>query len=406
MSLPVIMETTSKASIFVVLKVTEACNMGCRYCSAEKDLTRVPLLTAEVGKAVIDSLVGLGLPSYSLCFHGGEPLLGIKAVQQTVEYALESHPKTEFRFSLQSNLVQMTDDIARWCADRHVSVGFSIDGDAATNDLFRIFHDGRGTTEATLAGLGILQRYQTRVGCVAVIGPHNWDKTARFIAFLNSNKVYRLAMNRLAPVGKGVQCYEAESITDEQYVHCLKECYFAMVESEYLVQVKPIVDWARKIVSPTSQSHGCYQCGAGWSHISVDPIGNVYACDRFTFDPNWVSGNLLETSLIDILNESKMVSCRTRTQRILECSVCPVLHVCGGSCAVTSYYAKGTIDTPGHECGNMQRFIPWLEDRLRSNSDERLAIETMILGYDPEKVYPYIKKTESISQRPHALTIG
>lgn len=391
MSLPIIHDSGAKTSIFVVLKVTEACNMGCTYCSAEKDLTKVPLLTGEVGEKVIDALGDLGLPSYSLCFHGGEPLLGWKAVQRTVEYALERYPDTDFRFSMQSNLVLMTDEIARWCAARGVSVGFSIDGEAATNELFRVFHDGRGTTKATLAGLEALQRHQPRVGCVAVIGPHNWDKTARFISFLGKHGVYRVALNRLAPVGKALHADMSKVLSDEQYVRCLTDCYMAMIASDYKVQVKPIVDWARKIVSPDSHSHGCYQCGAGWSHISVDPVGNVYACDRFTFDPKWVSGNLLQTSLLDILNDGKMVSCRTRTARIPQCTTCPVLHVCGGSCAVTSYYSQGTIDAPGHECGNMQQFIPWLEERLTSHPEERLAIATMILGFDPEKTYPAIK---------------
>jgi hypothetical protein len=54
---------------------------------------------------------------------------------------------------------------------------------------------------------------------------------------------------------------------------------------------------------------------------------------------------------------------------------------------VTSYYAKGTIDTPGHECGNMRQFIPWLEHRLETHDDERTAIEAMQLGYDPQDVF-------------------
>lgn len=395
MSLPIIQEQDTRPSIFVVLKVTEACNMGCSYCSAEKDLTKVPLLTAEVGKRVIDALVELGLPSYSLCFHGGEPLLAFPAVQQTVEYAERAHPNTDFRFSMQSNLVLMKEPIARWCAEHAVSVGFSIDGEPETNNLFRIFHDGRGTTEATLTGLRLLMLHQRRVGCVAVIGPHNWDATGKFLPFLAQNGVYRLALNRLAPVGKGLSCGATHGISDEQYTQCLVDCYLAMVESGYKVQVKPIVDWARKIINPKSHSHGCYQCGAGWSHISVDPVGNVYACDRFTFDPKWVSGNLLRTALIDIMNESKMVSCRTRVERIRECQSCSVVDVCGGSCAVTSYYEKGTIDTPGHECGNMQRFIPWLKERLRTQVAEMLAIETMLLGYDPEGTYPLILESRA-----------
>jgi uncharacterized protein len=390
MGLPIIQERDTKASVFVVLKVTEACNMGCLYCSAEKDLTKVPLLTGAIGKKVVDALVDLGLTSYSLCFHGGEPLLAFEAVQETVEYAQTHYSDTQFRFSLQSNLVLMKEATARWCVERDVSVGFSIDGEPQTNNRLRVFHDGRGSTEATLAGLRILQQYQRRVGCVAVIGPHNWGATRTFLPFLVSNGVTRLALNRLAPVGKGIHCKEQHDITDEQYTQCLMDCYLEMVGSQFRFQVKPIVDWARKIISPGSHSHGCYQCGAGWSHISVDPLGNVYACDRFTFDPKWVSGNLLDTSLVDIMNESKMVACRTRLGRIEACRMCNVVDVCGGSCAVTSYYEKGTIDAPGHECGNMQRFIPWLRDRLRTRPLERVAFETMVLGYDPEETFPLI----------------
>jgi len=383
--------TTNSANMFVVVKVTEACNMGCSYCSAEKDITRAPLLNEMLGRRVIDSLHELGLGSYSVCFHGGEPLLGFKAIKKSVEYAQETYKDTDFRFSIQSNLTLMTADKASWCSSNNVSVGFSIDGDLITNDRFRVFHDGRGSTEKTLNGLKALQGHQPRVGCVAVIGGHNWNKMQEFIAFLGSNNVHRLALNRLAPVGKALGLGKSAHINDEQYVTCLKDAYLAMVESDYKVQVKPIVDWARKIISPTSCSHGCYQCGAGWSHISIDSGGNVYACDRFSFDPDWVSGSIHETPLIDILNETKMVNCRTRVARISECSSCDVVNVCGGSCAVTSYYAKGTIDTPGHECGNMRQFIPWLERRLNDNVDERAAIEAMVLGYDPEKIFSSLK---------------
>jgi len=374
-------------NLFVVLKVTQACNMACTYCSAEKDHTKVPLLTGEMGARVIDSLAQLGLGSYSLCFHGGEPLLGFPAVQETVDYSRARYPEIDFRFSIQSNLVRMTDAIARWCYERSVSVGFSIDGEAPVNDLLRIFHDGKGTTEKTLSGLSILQRYQPRVGCVAVIGSHNWNKMPDFIDFLGEHDVSQLALNRLAPVGRALAGYPVHAPTDAQYVQCLQDCYMAMVNSGFVVKAKPILDWARKIVNPLSQSHGCYQCGAGWSHISVDPLGNVYACDRFSFDSDWISGNLQETPLIDILNERKMVSCRTRTSRIPECGTCEVNYVCGGSCAVTSYYVSGTIDTPGHECGNMKAFIPWLERRLAEHPAERGAVEAMILGQPPDNAF-------------------
>jgi uncharacterized protein len=383
--------STSSSNIYVVVKVTEACNMGCKYCSAEKDITKAPLLTPEIGKRVIDSLCELGLSSYSVCFHGGEPLLGFAAITKTVEYAMKEYPETKFNFSIQSNLVLMTEETASWCASKNVSVGFSIDGNPSTNDLYRVFQNGRGTTEATLVGLKILQRYQPKVGCVAVIGGHNWNNMNEFINYLATNGVYRLALNRLAPVGKALKLGESAQITDEQYVKSLKDSYLAMIESGYRVQIKPIIDWARKIISPSSCSHGCYQCGAGWSHISIDSTGNVYACDRFSFDPVWVSGNIRDTALIEILNESKMVSCRTRVNRIPECSTCEVVNVCGGSCAVTSYYAKGTIDAPGHECGNMRKFIPWLEKRLASYQNERAAIEALMLGYDLEKVFLSLK---------------
>jgi len=381
------------ANLFVVLKVTHACNMGCTYCSAEKDFTKVPILTAEGGSRVIDALADLGLGSYSVCFHGGEPLLGFPAIQETVAYAQERYPDIDFRFSMQSNLVRMTDAIAAWCQERRVSVGFSIDGNAPVNDLLRIFHNGRGTTEATLAGLSILQRYQPRTGCVAVIGSHNWDKMRDFVGFLGEHEVTQIALNRLAPVGRALRGYQVNAPTDEQYVTCLRDSYFAMVESGFAVKVKPIVDWARKIVNPLSQSHGCYQCGAGWSHISVDPVGNVYACDRFSFDPDWVSGNLNESSLLDIMNEQKMAACRTRTTRIPSCGTCAVRYVCGGSCAVTSYYLAGTIDVPGHECGSMRSFIPWLEQRLADHPAEHAAIEAMMLGASPEAAFEAVAGT-------------
>ena len=381
------------SSLFVVVKVTSACNMRCHYCSAEKDVTRAPLLTTEVGRNVIHNLVELGLPSYNVCFHGGEPLLGFESVRGTVEYARSAFPERAFRFSIQSNLVNMTHDIACWCAEQGVSVGFSIDGDSSVNDRIRTFHDGSGTTEATLAGLKVLQCYQRRVGCVAVIGSHNWNTTARLVQFLSENDVQQLAVSRLAPVGRGLSDYGSLAPSDGQYAACLRDCYVAMVESDFEVTVKPILDWARKIVDPVTRSHGCFPCSAGWSHISVDPSGNVYPCDRFTFDCQWASGNLLDRPLLEILNEAKMVRCRTRMARIHRCRSCEIADVCGGGCAVTSFYRHGSIDLPGHECGSMRKLIPWLRERLRTSTSERLAVQAVRLGVAPIRVLESLRES-------------
>ena len=145
------------------LNIAHDCNLRCEYCFAAKGDFGCgrKLMPFEVAKAAIDFLVEKSKNRHNLevDFFGGEPLMNFKVVKQTVDYArsIEKEKNKNFRFTLTTNGLLLTDDIIEYLNNEMHNVVLSLDGRKEVNDRLRTRVDGSGCYDT------IVPKYQKLV---------------------------------------------------------------------------------------------------------------------------------------------------------------------------------------------------------------------------------------------------
>jgi uncharacterized protein len=150
-----------------ILKVASRCNLNCSYCYmynlADTTYRNYPTKYMEpsVQIAAFDRIreyVGeAALSQSSVILHGGEPLLlGHQRFAELGE-ELRGRLGSDVYVTLQTNGTLIDSRWIELFRQYRVHVGVSIDGTKASHNRFRVDHAGRGSYDATLAGLSRLR---------------------------------------------------------------------------------------------------------------------------------------------------------------------------------------------------------------------------------------------------------
>ena len=133
------------------LHVAHTCNLNCSYCFAAqgKFHGKAGLMSFDVGKRALDFLIENSGTRHNLevDFFGGEPLMNFEVCKQLVAYArkVEKEHNKNFRFTLTTNGVGITDEVIEWANRECYNVVLSLDGRKEVNDRFRKDVNGKGS---------------------------------------------------------------------------------------------------------------------------------------------------------------------------------------------------------------------------------------------------------------------
>ena len=107
------------------------------------------LMSFETGKRALDFLIEHSGTRRNLevDFFGGEPLMNFEVCKQLVAYArsIEKEHNKNFRFTMTTNGIGITDEVIDWCNKECHNVVLSLDGRKEVNDRFRVDLAGNGS---------------------------------------------------------------------------------------------------------------------------------------------------------------------------------------------------------------------------------------------------------------------
>ncbi|WP_326548113.1 radical SAM protein [Mycolicibacterium sp. ND9-15] len=165
----------------LVLKVVSACNLNCSYCYVYhgKDVgfrNRPGLLSEELTGVLIARIKEYCAkrPGHRIgvCLHGGEPLLlGHERFRALVERLRGEVGSALGSLSVQTNATLIDAEWATLLKELRISVSVSLDGPLEINDVARVDHMGRGSTDRTLAGISHLMDAGVHVAVLSVVHP-------------------------------------------------------------------------------------------------------------------------------------------------------------------------------------------------------------------------------------------
>ncbi|MDE7367001.1 MAG: radical SAM protein, partial [Lachnospiraceae bacterium] len=146
----------------LILELTEACNLRCRYCiyGDSNESYRAfsnKKMNFETAKMAMDMVIPIAAKEgIALTFYGGEPLIEFHLMKECIEYFKANYQGEVFTVNFTTNLTLMTKEIADYLYENRVSVTCSLDGNRSIHDSNRVYQNGRGSFDDTIRGLKLL----------------------------------------------------------------------------------------------------------------------------------------------------------------------------------------------------------------------------------------------------------
>lgn len=346
----------------LILRVTNDCNLRCRYCYACGGDNR-DSMSLDIARRAID-YVAARSRSFKIQFTGGEPLLKFPLIKKIIEYT--KNYSSSVLYQLQTNGTLITPELARELKSLRIAVGVSLDGMPDVNDLLRPFASGRGSTIATLQGLQNLKAGGVKVGLTAVLSANNIAGLPRLVELASyQGNVHGIALDLLRPVGR---CVDNKILPPEPELMA-RQVRASLYRAEEiaglgggLVRFREVERLKYQLRQGVSRKHYCYAT-TGQSMV-VMPRGEVYPCSSLAGIPDFYLGNIADGdfSLTNALDRLPFLH-RT-VNEVAGCRDCPDNWLCGGGCLARTYAYTGRIDKayPG-DCRLKQVFLEYVREK-------------------------------------------
>lgn len=330
------------------LHVAHDCNLKCKYCFAAQGNFKGEraLMSLETGKKSLEFLAknSGNRRNLEVDFFGGEPLMNFDVVKELVHYGreLEKIYNKNFRFTITTNGVLLTDDKIEFINEHMDNVVLSLDGRKEVNDYIRPTLNGKGSFDLIVPNFKKL--IDTR-------GEKDYYIRGTFTKF---NKDFRKDLKAYYDLGfKKVSIEpvvtdpnEPYALTEEDLYEILKE--YEEFSKDYLDIRKTDKDFLFFHYMIDLSQGPCVVkrlvgCGAGSEYIAITPEGDIYPCHQFVGEKEFLMGNLEEgITNIKLRDNFKCANVLNKT----ECDNCFAKYYCSGGCHANAFFNNGDFLKP------------------------------------------------------------
>lgn len=356
-----------------VVKLTEQCNLNCSYCYIDAESKKTCKMSEKIAFQVADEYLEMHKNDERMinyAFHGGEPLLNFDLMKKVAEYVKPYRDKLDL--AIQTNGTLINDEIAEFFKKYDVKVGISIDGPQFIQDASRHYLGGKGSFEQVMRGINILRKHDVHFGTISVLNGLNAKHMNETLDFFIENKINTLSFSPIQKNGRGKDesnyyvdgdtIFEAYKIIFERIVahnknHAKNEWVSERVLSNF---VQSIYLNQKKFMCMNSP------CGASRKILGIDVHGNLYACDNFTGDKDFLMGALDKGHIKDqILNSPVRKKAESRcVEKLKRCKNCTWQGLCGGLCYSEEYYSGIKEEDETEVCSFNKKIIPFLIEKI------------------------------------------
>mgnify|MGYP003835707369 CR=1 FL=1 len=338
------------------LHAAHDCNLRCRYCFASQGdyTTGRRLMPVETAKAALDYLnTHSGTRrNVEVDFFGGEPLLNLDMMKETVAYGRELTERggKEFHFTVTTNGIGLTDAVIDFFNAEMDNVVISIDGRPSVHDRMRPDRGGKGSYDRIIEGA---RRFAAARG----------DRTYYIRGtFTRENLDFAEDVKWLFQ--QGFREVSMEPVVGEGMPYHLTEEDLPAIYAEY----DRLAAWyleRKKAGDPISFYHfnmdlyhgpcaprRLVACGAGFEYLAVSPEGDLYPCHQFVGEDDFRMGHVQSgLERVDLKAKFKGLSILSKE----ECRHCWAKYFCSGGCHAHAHFANGDLGKPSALSCAMQR---------------------------------------------------
>jgi len=309
----------------VMLVPTLGCPSNCEYCWSSEEGS--PVMSVDTIKEVVEWLYGFREEPVTFTFHGGEPLLaGYDFFKKALPLLKDGLIHLKPAFALQTNLWNMTDELAELFKEYEIPIGYSLDGPEELNDLQR----GSGYYQKTMQGYEIAKAHDLQVSFISTFTSYSIQYKEDIFNFFLENGL-NLKLHPALPSLRDDNP-EKWALSPEDYGELLIYLLDQYLENMDRIEVKNIDHLAKCVF--TRRGVVCTFVDCMGDTFAVGPDGSIYPCYRFVGMPEYVMGNVVDHPSMDELAQSDAWKLLHEFKDYVdsECKRCTYIKFCRGGC--------------------------------------------------------------------------
>jgi uncharacterized protein len=372
-------------NITLILKVTNACDMKCRYCFIEPSVFHKTMKDETARRVVHAFLSSDFFESVHFVWHGGEPLLrGQRFFERIFDEQRACGTRVAYANSTQTNATHLGDDMMEFLLANDVSIGLSLDGPELLTDASRktrrtlpVLGSGgsgaraaRGAHATTVDAARRLQERGREAGAIVTVNRNNvGDPEAVYEEFKSRRihmKINPLTRSGLAdtPVGADL------GITAQEYGEFLVRIFDTWFDDDAQprISIEPFGQHISRILG-VEVTHSCfYTLSCHHFFLGISPDGDLFPCGMFQGEPSFRYGNIHEMEPQDVAQTVLFGRIEAREKKVLEdCSKCAFFDLCYSGCMFHSLKDSKILAEKDYYCAGYKMYFEHVLRRVHGD---------------------------------------
>jgi uncharacterized protein len=324
----------------LTLFLDHACNLRCSYCYGGAKFGR-PMPAAVMRKAV-DLALAQSSPALTVSFFGGEPLLHVDLVEETMAYVADcmaqpGQPKVPFSYVINSNGTLLDDRVLGLFAGPHRPALFvSLDGPADLHDRHRADGDGHGSHARIIANLARLREHHIPFSLLAVVRPEGARRLGDVVAALADQRPDSIILSAdlHAP-------WTEEAVAElRQGLAAASEIWMQAFRQGQGLRLEPL---HTKVLTHLHQGIPCPErCTLAGASFAVAPSGRIYPCAQMIGEDS--RDDLVIGTVESGLDRRRITELQEAKDRVEEtCRSCALRGRCSSHCGCQHWHLTGVL---------------------------------------------------------------
>lgn len=330
-------------SMNMILELTNACNLRCKYCF--EDCQTVQRTSLIMKKEVLEKAIEFLVENHHNChltFFGGEPTLCKDLIIFGIEYgnSLARKKRKYIAYSIVTNGTLLDDSFINILNENNVNIIYSFDGNEFSQNNYRPFASGQGSYNIVYNNLVKLinSRKDERYGHLVV----RYTVTSETIGLMNS--IYKeLSKTGCKEISFSLVSAEREKeyAIKEDDLNNLRDTYEKMINSYYneLLDGNSFNKFFESIVERIESNYISKTfCDCGRRYMAIDAEGDVYPCEGFIGIKELNMGNIINKEQENHWSQPQNVD------ENIKCKECWARYLCGRSCYHEAWMRTASVN--------------------------------------------------------------
>jgi uncharacterized protein len=361
----------------VIMKATRLCNLRCTYCHSWRAGPNQTMTFPVLARATRDALRDPSVRWVDFVWHGGEATLLPREFYRRALWLQERfrRPGQTVLNTVQTNGTRLNDSWLDFLREHDFSVGVSLDGPPEVHDARRVDMGGKPTSARVRRGIERLRAAGIeRSGTLMVVDQEIIAAGAdRVLEYLDEIGVRRVALLNVLPENTPPGAPpRGDYLPFPSFVDFLRDLFRVWWPSyRGRIVVRELADLAGQIRGEAPQI--CVFAGECFgTYLTVEPTGEVSACDKYIGDDTYRFGDVLATGLTGALLSDQLARVRDDNKRAVDrMRDCRWFRVCHGGCPHDRYTGERRL--PGYD-GRCCGLAPLLDEMASTLVEDGMQV--------------------------------